>query len=150
MSEEWRGVPGFEGSYQVSDQGRVRSLDRIVMCHSPAGGMYPSLKKGRLLKPDRLNFGHEYLYLGERHESRHLNGMESCNRLTNLEWATRSRNHLDRKQHRGFKPRNDLSAAEKRKIRMALDAGQLSSAEIQEKFDIGHGTLCRIRAGIGL
>src|SRR3546814_20628658 len=28
MSEEWRPVVGFEGLYEVSDQGRVRSLDR--------------------------------------------------------------------------------------------------------------------------
>jgi len=26
MTEEWRDVPGFDGRYQVSDQGRVRSL----------------------------------------------------------------------------------------------------------------------------
>jgi hypothetical protein len=29
--EEWRAVPGYEGTYEVSDQGRVRSLDRIDM-----------------------------------------------------------------------------------------------------------------------
>lgn len=28
--EEWRDIPGFEGAYQVSDLGRVRSLDRVV------------------------------------------------------------------------------------------------------------------------
>lgn len=28
MTEEWRAVPGFEGQYEVSDHGRVRSLDR--------------------------------------------------------------------------------------------------------------------------
>src|SRR3546814_6114244 len=30
MSEEWRPVVGFEGLYEVSDQGRVRSMDREV------------------------------------------------------------------------------------------------------------------------
>lgn len=28
MIEEWRAVPGYEGLYEVSDQGRVRSIDR--------------------------------------------------------------------------------------------------------------------------
>ena len=28
--EEWRDIKGYEGIYQVSDMGRVRSLDRIV------------------------------------------------------------------------------------------------------------------------
>ena len=28
--EEWKAVPGYEGSYEVSNEGRVRSLDRTV------------------------------------------------------------------------------------------------------------------------
>lgn len=28
---EWRDVPQFEGHYQVSDDGRVRSVDRTVI-----------------------------------------------------------------------------------------------------------------------
>jgi hypothetical protein len=30
MSELWKAVPGFEGAYEVSDDGRVRSLHRGV------------------------------------------------------------------------------------------------------------------------
>lgn len=30
IPEEWRGIPGYEGSYQASNLGRVRSLDRIT------------------------------------------------------------------------------------------------------------------------
>jgi hypothetical protein len=30
MIENWRAVVGYEGHYEVSDQGRVRSLDRLV------------------------------------------------------------------------------------------------------------------------
>jgi hypothetical protein len=29
--EHWREVPGFEGSYEVSDRGRIRSLPRVVI-----------------------------------------------------------------------------------------------------------------------
>lgn len=29
--EEWKDIPGYEGLYQVSDWGRVKSLERIVM-----------------------------------------------------------------------------------------------------------------------
>lgn len=45
-AEEWRDVPGWEGLYQVSDQGRVRSLDRMVR------GAYGSnwLRRGVILK----------------------------------------------------------------------------------------------------
>lgn len=30
MSEEWRDVVGYEGLYQVSSEGRVKSLERVV------------------------------------------------------------------------------------------------------------------------
>ena len=32
MTEEiWRDIEGYEGLYQVSDQGRVKSLKRVIM-----------------------------------------------------------------------------------------------------------------------
>ena len=31
MTERWRQVPGYEGHYEVSDRGRVRSLDRVAI-----------------------------------------------------------------------------------------------------------------------
>lgn len=30
MTEEWRNIPGWEGFYEVSDQGRVRSIARTI------------------------------------------------------------------------------------------------------------------------
>lgn len=44
--EQWRDVVGFEGLYQVSNLGRVKSLDRIVP--HPTGG--PKKLKGRVLR----------------------------------------------------------------------------------------------------
>ena len=40
MEERWRDVVGYVGYYQVSDQGRVRSVDRVV----PHGTMIPNLR----------------------------------------------------------------------------------------------------------
>lgn len=31
MSEIWKAIPGYEGFYEVSDQGRVRSLGRVIV-----------------------------------------------------------------------------------------------------------------------
>jgi len=45
-NEEWRDVPNYEGYYQVSDLGRVRSLDRTVTTKHGVGRFY----KGRVIK----------------------------------------------------------------------------------------------------
>ena len=47
MSEEWRDVVGYEGLYQVSDQGRVKSLER-KLSHWRGG---ERIQKERILKP---------------------------------------------------------------------------------------------------
>lgn len=44
--EEWRPVVGYEGLYEVSDWGNVRSLDAYL----PSKGGSVRLKRGRLLK----------------------------------------------------------------------------------------------------
>jgi len=37
VKEEWRAIPGFEGLYEVSSIGRVKSLERKVRCGSGYG-----------------------------------------------------------------------------------------------------------------
>ena len=49
MKESWQPVPGYEGLYQVSDLGRVRSLDRTVWRQRLGKAMQWTLQ-GRLLK----------------------------------------------------------------------------------------------------
>ena len=45
MSEIWKDVRGFEGFYQVSNKGRVRSLDRVVEYRNHV----PHKTKGKIL-----------------------------------------------------------------------------------------------------
>ena len=113
--ETWKAIPGYEGLYEVSDQGRVRSLDRYVECVGPIKGRYFSKKKGRVLRPGPSNYGHLSVVLGrnntrmvhelvlrafvgeppEKHECCHNNGDPADNRLQNLRWGTRSENIFD-------------------------------------------------------
>jgi hypothetical protein len=46
MSENWIHIPHYEGLYEVSDLGRIRSLDRIIYSDKII-----TPKKGRVLKP---------------------------------------------------------------------------------------------------
>ena len=60
MTEEiWRPVVGYEGLYEVSSYGRVRSLDRYVKCD------YESyrLHKGKVLSPAKDRYGYLYVVL---------------------------------------------------------------------------------------
>lgn len=47
MEELWKTIDGFNGYYQVSNEGRVKSVDRVV--HNKGNGAMCNLK-GRILK----------------------------------------------------------------------------------------------------
>jgi hypothetical protein len=116
--ENWRAVVGFEGLYEVSDLGHVRSLNRIV-------NSFPGLTRvaqGRLMRLQPRRSGHLCVGLCRDGRRRLVNvhrlvleafvgpcpdGMECChndgdatnNRVENLRWDTRSENFLDRGRH---------------------------------------------------
>jgi hypothetical protein len=46
QEEIWKDIPGYEGKYQVSNLGNVKSLERIVL----RNGKYPFLNKEKPLK----------------------------------------------------------------------------------------------------
>lgn len=116
--ERWLAVPGYEGLYQVSDQGDIRSLDRTVF-HASWGSR---LIKGRILKPwldpkgyltvslwkggVEKRFGaHRVVllaFVGPRPdglEIRHLDGNPLNNSFENLAYGTHAENTLDRIRH---------------------------------------------------
>ncbi|WP_299315526.1 NUMOD4 motif-containing HNH endonuclease [uncultured Halomonas sp.] len=138
MKEIWRDVPGYEGRYEVSDKGRVRSRDRQVEATTRQGTTYYSRRRGRLLRPGRMNaFGHLSVAIGKGNsrtvhslvmeafigprpdgfDIRHLNGDGSDNRLVNLEYGSRSENNRDIARH--GRRRVTLSQAEEIRCRHA-------------------------------
>lgn len=110
MAEEWRSVVGYEGSYEVSDRGRVRSLDRLdyigrrrsgAMLHpfSDDGG-YLCLTLRKNGKPRKVTVHVLVLeaFVGPRPPEMlgcHWNDIPYDNRLENLRWDTRSANMRD-------------------------------------------------------
>ena len=60
MKEEWRDITGYEGHYQVSDLGRVRSLDRVVF--DKVRKLQRRLK-GKTLSPGRSGQRLSYLFV---------------------------------------------------------------------------------------
>lgn len=118
--ERWLPVVGHEGSYEVSDHGRVRSLDRYV---SGRDGRSTFLA-GRVLQPWKQNSGHLVVSLGRsqreyvhrlvltafrgpcpiEQEACHWDDDPTNNHLSNLRWASRSSNGRDRVRN-GIDPR---------------------------------------------
>lgn len=113
-AEEWRPVVGYEGLYEVSSLGRVRSLDRVIM----RSNGYPQPLKGVVLTPNLGKRGSYTVMLptasGQRQVKvhrmvaeafipnpsgfpvvRHLNDDPTDNRVENLAWGTQSDNMRD-------------------------------------------------------
>lgn len=114
LSEEWRAIPGWEGFYEVSTLGRVRSLDRTL--ETVRG---PWRQRGRVLSPGMDTRGYQFIGLARGGKAtyhrvhrlmalaflgpepypgalvRHLNDVRSDNRIENLAWGTHSDNRND-------------------------------------------------------
>lgn len=116
--EIWKSVKNFENLYEVSNLGRVRSLDHYVNYYDiNTKQIKQRLKKGVYIKPHRNNNGYlEYgLYGREKGKQifclahrlvaevfinnpenlpcvNHRNGRKADNRANNLEWVTAQEN----------------------------------------------------------
>ena len=64
MGEIWKDIAGYEGLYQVSNLGRVRSLPRVNLC---VNRKY--VRKGKVLKGMSDKDGYLYVLLSKRRRS---------------------------------------------------------------------------------
>lgn len=123
--EEWRAIVGWEGFYEVSNMGRVRSLDRMagnrrihgrVMKPYKDRPKYPHMiiqlsKGGRSKEGAAFPLVHKLVleaFVGPRPaglEACHNNGDGTDNRLTNLRWDTHKANMADQFEHGTNTPR---------------------------------------------
>lgn len=113
MQEIWKDIVGYEGLYQVSNFGRVKSLRRTTLAANGARRNYPE----KILTPFKNKTGYLsiQLYFGHKNvhklihrimaesfipnpkkldQVNHKNGIKNDNSLNNLEWISRRGNAL--------------------------------------------------------
>ena len=122
MKEIWKDIPGYEGIYQVSNLGRVKSLERIIM-----GRWHEVKTKEKILKP-RITNGYLRLQLfksnkaknfflhrlvamafisnpnnyieinhkDENHFNNNVNNLEWCSHSYNINYGTRTKKTIEK------------------------------------------------------
>jgi hypothetical protein len=169
MDEEWRPVVGYEGYYEVSSQGRVRGLERIVPRYPnttvwrPAGPVSPQKGPYAYLRVSlNRNGKKKYInvhtivcaaFLGARpkgYECRHIDGNAKNNRISNLCYSTHKENIADKASH-GTLARGEthgvarLTGADVRRI---LDLyPSMYQREIAALLGVGKTTIGRVLRG---
>lgn len=116
MVENWKDIPGYEGAYQVSDSGRVKSLEKYSERMTRWGTLTVVLLPERIMSPGRNKAGYLHVTLRLDKTDRtflvhrlvalafiqnplflrtvnHLDGVKSNNCVANLEWASQQANN---------------------------------------------------------
>jgi hypothetical protein len=163
--ETWRAIPGYEGSYEVSDLGRVRShleyhgtSERILAQPRSHGYGQVALRRDG---QSQIWLVHRLVLLAfvgtmpAGQETRHGPGGRKDNRLVNLCYGTRAENIADRVRDGGQRqadvrneknPRAKLTMQLAAQIRERRAAGDGITAMARE-YGVGVSTIKRVLTG---
>ena len=156
MDTIWKQVKGFEGKYEVSNLGDVRSITRRFKV-AIKGGEYSTTRKGRILRAGGSKSGHLSVVLGRGNtksvhalvltafvgdrpkgmDTRHKDGNPANNKLSNLHWGTRADNIRDKKWHGNPLKLSPEGIREMRRLR---ESGHKLST-LAEKFGVNISTV---------
>ncbi len=159
--ELWKDIPGYEGKYQASDEGRIRSLDRRVGTPGKVGF---KTMKGRILRPGPTKTGHLYVVLGHGKAGTpvhtlvaltflgprppgadicHNDGDPTNNKLDNLRYDTRTNNILDVYRSGGRWRKLSLDD-----IKAILQEPKTTTGRsLAKKYGVSATTISRVRLG---
>ena len=159
--ELWKSIQGYEGLYEVSNLGNVRSLDRKVNQANGTIGNY----KGKILKGETDNRGYKRVRLSKNNKAKkfqvhrlvalafipnienkpfvnHIDENTSNNNVNNLEWVTGCENM----RHGTIQKR--LSDMKKKKIICLTDNKKFDSVnEASEYYGIPRRSISNVLSG---
>lgn len=171
--EQWKDIDGYEGIYAVSNLGRVKSLDRIVVyidgrqhtykekilvqaISKVNGAYYVHLYKNQSRKNmivHRLVAKAFILNPENKAEVNHIDGNRSNNTVENLEWSTKIEN-----MHHAFRTGlinntgtnhgvNVYSDEKILHVKELLQEGKLTQKQIAEVTGVKKGTVEQVAQG---
>ncbi|MCK5019344.1 MAG: NUMOD4 motif-containing HNH endonuclease [Candidatus Peribacteraceae bacterium] len=168
---EWKPIPGYEGYYEVSSDGKVRSVERVIK--DEIGRV--SKKKSYMKKIYKGHDGYSFVFLhkdssriglrvhklvllafnGPRPEgmqTRHLDGSRTNNSLSNLRYGTAKENYEDARRHgtncSGERNGNSrLTWETVNKIREEYESGQISQRKLGVKYGVGQHAIWSVVNG---
>lgn len=172
MNEVWKAIPGYEGSYEASSLGRIRSVDRLITQRTRWGGTTSYNKSGCIIQPRKsrngyllvnVSNGEEYRTnsvhrlvamafhgqpVGDKNQVAHGDGDKSNNREDNLRWATALENAEDRDLH-GRTVRGEAHHSAKlndETVRSILAAND-NLATLSKRFGVTVTAIHKVRTG---
>ena len=161
-NEEWRDIEGYEGLYQVSNLGNVKSLERVVN-----GGNAYYVKPEKNLKLNEMKIGYSRVTLTKDakqdqfyvhrlvakafipnpdgfNEVDHIDADRKNNNVSNLRWVTHFENMMHSKElgrnHDGSY--NLVHGLNKRKV--VRSDGKTYESIISAARDLGYKTNCMV------
>lgn len=165
MKEIWKWIYGYENMYQVSNFGRVRSVDRYVYCEVSPNKLQHIY--GKVLKQGTNHKGYPIVYLSKDGKQKtitvhrlvaltfienplnlpqvnHIDGDKTNNQVNNLEWCDNSYNQIHAHKT-GLFPKYEDTIGWGRPAR-AVAMFDLNTGEILRTFD----TLASVKRETGI
>lgn len=160
-NEEWKDIEGYEGLYQVSNFGRVRSLGnrsnhKDIKYLTPSGQRY---KKVKLYKNSKCKTFVIHRLVAKafipnefnKKEVNHIDGNKDNNNVSNLEWTTREENHFH-KCVNGLNSTKEATEKNKIKIVQINSNGETinefeSISEASRKLNLSAANICNVCKG---
>lgn len=153
--ELWKDIKGYEGHYQISNSGEVKSLkknrQKILSNRVNAFGYHhvSLLKDGKTKEKlvHRLVAEH-FLNETEKETVNHIDCNKINNHVDNLEWATRSEQMIHAYHHKLKKPVHNgiLTDEEVREIRSIYKARtkDLGMRALARKYNVSDSTIFKL------